>query len=322
MLSWNWHLMNDEVDDDNPPPSQLKLVNSECYTWLKAPAPAPAPKNDFKPDLFIASHENVLYRDHAYKNHAPACESDHRLFGTFAKWRCRDCLNSIWVANTTLNGEGKGKVFRYVQMAGHDCKDYEGNAVPMRGVAFDAANMMLVTGECSRINHAIVLRMDAAGSRQHLVDFLREGRDEWAAAVRVSCAKFDVSLGNINLGTPLESQILLGTGGFGRAYRLQDGALKISLGRSMAKEYEAMVSAHKQCPELVVRPLKYYEQSRKESREVLFSAYTMEDCGHAVDHDDVGKLETRVSLATALYDLHTAGLIHGVEIHEWRTSSR
>jgi hypothetical protein len=287
----------DEVNSLNQ--SQLKLVNSECFTWLQVFASVS--KNDLKPDLFIASHENVLYKA-AYAN-APSCQSD-RNFGKFEKWKCRDSLNSIWDAKTTLNNEGKGKVFRYVQIAGQECKNHNGNAVPMRGVAFDAEKMMLITGLRNKIHHAIVLRMAGAGSRQILVDFLRNEHDEWAAAVRKCCTTLEISLGIINVDLILESQILLGAGGHGRAYRLEEGALKISLGRSMNKEYELMLGAYSRCPSIVVKPLRYYEQT-KEDGTVLFSAYTMEDCGQPVENP------TQQSLATALFYLHDAGLVHG-----------
>ena len=292
----------DEVNELNK--SELKLVNSECFTWLRVFSSVS--KNDLKPDLFIASHENVLYKA-AYAN-APSCECD-RVFGKFEKWKCRDSLNSIWDAKTTLNDEGMGKVFRYVQIAGQECKDYRGNAVPMRGVAFDAEKMMLVTGLDNKIYHATVLRMAAAGSRQHLIDFLRNGHDDWAVAVRASCAALGVSLGEINVDLPSESQILLGAGGYGRAYRLQKGsALKISLDRSMDKEYELMCIAYTQCPNFVVQPLQYHEEIGEDGQ-TLFSAYTMRNCGLAVARPV--KRDMLAYLAEALVSLHKSDLVHG-----------
>lgn len=283
--------------------SQLQLVNSESFTWLQVCASVS--NKDLKPDLFIASHENVLYKA-PYAN-APACQSD-RAFGKFEKWKCRDSLNSIWDAKVSLNEEGMGKVFRYVQIAGQECKNHKGNPVPMRGVVFDAEKMMLITGLRDEINHVIVLRMAAAGSREYLFDFLSKEHDEWAAAVRISCWELRVILGGINAGSIAESQILLGAGGFGRAYRLEVGALKISLGRSMGKEYELMQNAYSQCPDYVVQPLEYHEQTDNNGN-VLFSAYTMADCGQAVDRP-VTRARMQ-SLANALCCLHKAGLAHG-----------
>ena len=178
----------------------------------------------------------------------------------------------------------------------------------MRGVVFDAEKMMLITGLRDEINHASVLRMAAAGSRKYLFEFLSKEHDEWAAAVRISCQELRVVLGGINAGSISESQILLGAGGFGRAYRLEVGALKISLGRSMGKEHELMRKAYSQCPDYVVQPLEYHEQTDSNGN-VLFSAYTMADCGQAVDRP-VKRAEMQ-SLANALCCLHKAGLVHG-----------
>jgi tRNA A-37 threonylcarbamoyl transferase component Bud32 len=224
--------------------------------------------------------------------------------------QCRDSLNSIWDAKITLNDQGVGKVFKYVQLAGQKCKNYKGDTVPIRGVAFDAEKMMLITGLGDKIHHVVVLRMAAAGSRQHLVEFLCKEHDEWAAPVKRSCTALEVSLGRINLDSNLESQILLGAGGYGRAYRLEEGALKISLGRSMGKEYELMQKAYEWCPDIVVRPLRYHEETGEDG-EVLFSAYTMADCGEAVARPSVESVAMRKSLATALFRLHAAGLVHG-----------
>jgi hypothetical protein len=292
----------DEVNDLNQ--SQLKLVNSETFTWLQVFGSVS--NKDLKPDLFITSHENVLYKK-PYAN-APACQFE-RAFGKFEKWKCRDSLNSIWDAKVKLNEEGMGKVFRYVQIAGQECKNHKGNAVPMRGVVFDAEKMMLITGLRDKIHHATVLRMAAAGSREYLFDFLRAEHDEWAAAVRTSCLNLDVVLGGINVDDSIsESQILLGAGGYGRAYRLEGGALKISLCRSMEREYELMRNAYGRCAEYVVQPLKYYEQTGDDGN-VLFSAYTMADCGQAIDRPV--KRAMWQSLATALFCLHDVNLVHG-----------
>ena len=67
--------------------SQLVLVNGECFTWLQLSADVS--KNELKPDLFIASHENVLYK--AAHLNAPHCETE-RAFGEFGKWKCRDVV--------------------------------------------------------------------------------------------------------------------------------------------------------------------------------------------------------------------------------------
>ena len=291
----------DEVNHLNH--SQLKLVNSENFTWLQVFSSVS--NKDLKPDLFVASHENVLYKA-PYAN-APVCNSD-RAFGKFDKWRCRDSLNSIWDAKVNLNDEGMGKVFRYVQIAGQECKNYKGNAAPMRGVVFDAEKMMLITGLRDRICSATVLKLAAAGSREYLIDFLRQEHDEWAAAVRVSCLKLEVALGGINVDLVSQSQILLGAGGYGRAYRLEGGALKISLGRSMEKEYGLMGHAYLLCPDYVVQPLKYHEQIGDDGN-VLFSAYTMADCGRAVDRPVNRAMWD--SLTNALFRLHEASLVHG-----------
>ena len=179
----------------------------------------------------------------------------------------------------------------------------------MRGVAFDAESMIQITGLRERIVHISVLRMDAAGSRKYLINFLCAAHDDWAAAVEKSCAELKVTLGIIDVGSSNKSQILLGAGGNGRAYRLtEDGALKVSVGRRMEREHAQMLAAHERCPELVVKPLQYYEQLGEDGK-VQFSAYTMEECGQAVTRPfSSDKLK---SLATALHGLHKAGVIHG-----------
>lgn len=279
---------------------QLELVNSECFTWFHVAGTSH--KKDMKPDLFITSRENVLYKD-AYAN-APACTSE-RAFGIFGNWKCRDSLNSIWDAKTALNDEGMGKVFRYVQIAGQKFRDYKGEHVPIRGVAFDAERMMLIYGLDNVIQKVVVLRMAEGGSRQYLVNFLSQRCDVWADAVRASCMEFGVSLGEIEIDSP----ILLGAGGYGRAYRLErGGALKISMGRAMFGEYGHMHTAHEKCPDIVVSPQRYYQKNGEDGK-VLFSAYLMADCGKPVASPISNAMQTL--LATALGRLHKAGVFHG-----------
>jgi len=283
----------------------LRLVNSECNTWVRV---LEHERNkDLKPDLFVTSHENVQYKD-AYAN-APAC-SETRHFGRFPVWRCRDSLNSIWDAKVTLNDEGKGKVFRYVQIAAQECKDRNGYAV-MRGVVFDAQSMMLITGVRQTITSLTTLQMDAAGSRKLLVDFLCRASDPWAAAVKGACDALNVTLGDIAVGSQdSASQVLLGAGAFGRAYRLKgDEVLKVSIAMSMDKEFSLMKDAHELCSQLVVKPLRYHEHLGQDG-EVVYSAYILAECGQAVPRP-VPDATTKRALATALLGLHTNGVIHG-----------
>jgi tRNA A-37 threonylcarbamoyl transferase component Bud32 len=76
----------------------------------------------------------------------------------------------------------------------------------------------------------------------------------------------------------------------------------------MSKEYELMHEAYERCPDIVVWPLRYHEETGEDG-EVLFSAYTMADCGAAVARPLSEILQE--SLATALFRLHAAGLVHG-----------
>ena len=64
-----------------------------------------------------------------------------------------------------MNDEGEGKVFRYVQIAGQECKNHRGSAVPMRGVVFYAEKIVLITGLCNKIFYATVLRIAEASYR-------------------------------------------------------------------------------------------------------------------------------------------------------------
>jgi hypothetical protein len=58
-----------------------------------------------------------------------------------------------------MNDKGEGKVFRYVQIAGQECKNHRGSAVPMR------EKIVLITGLCNKVFYATVLRIAEASYR-------------------------------------------------------------------------------------------------------------------------------------------------------------
>ena len=150
------------------------------------------------------------------------------------------------------------------------------------------------------------------GSKQLLKDFLTS-IDPWMEAVSALCSDLSVSIEDCSTSEQNKSA-LLGTGANGRVFRLTYGtAMKVVVGQKsdeVEKEYALMLQYQDRADiQLLVFPVVRGSFRSGAVGGVLFAGYLLAKVGDQislkVSHD------VKLQLATALYGLHSCGVIHG-----------
>ena len=285
--------------------SDLRLVNSEYFQWIRVMSGHR--KSDLKPDLFSAYHPLVLFSP-PYLN-APQCV-EQRLFGKFASWECRSSIHCIWDAKWMIDMEGFGDKCKYLQIAGEDCKDYNGVAVKLKGVLFDTNQFWMIRSSGNTIVDVEICPWDQSGSKQRLVEFLTV-RDPWLDAANALCEALEVTILDLSAS---ENTAFLGAGANGRVFKLSSGAvIKIVVGKKSDKverEYVLMVRYQKQkeIQELIF-PVVENSYRSGTTAGVDYAGYILAQEGKPISFPI--SIKVKDALAEALYGLHSNGVIHG-----------
>lgn len=291
----------------------LRLVNSEYIKWLRCSSGHI--EYDMMPDLFSAYYPLVLYG--APYRGAPESEKP-RLFGGFEGWGCRSSIHCIFDAKWKITMDGFGAICKYLQITGEDCVDYNGVAVRLKGVLFDFEELWMVQSSGNTIVRVDKCRIDQAGSREKLVNFLRV-TDPWMEASNSLCALLEESIVDYSRATSKISW--LGSGANGRVFALNSGrVLKIVVGKrsdDVETEYELMISHLSQAAlSPVVFPV--VEGSYRDGTvwdggghvsAVKFAGYMLAEQGVPLKIPLTSELKNKV--AVALYTLHANKVIHG-----------
>lgn len=161
---------------------KLRLINSECYKWIKCKSKDP--KCDLKPDLFVTHHSLVEFLP-GYLN-APTC-TIHRHFGKFANWSCRQSLTCIIDCKWKITDEGFGEKAKYLELTGAGCTNSNNELVKLKGMLFSIDEFWLIKSTGSRITEVQKCRWSTPGSRRILLNFFRDGIDSWAEGLNALC---------------------------------------------------------------------------------------------------------------------------------------
>jgi hypothetical protein len=291
------------LEEVNP---HLRLVNSECYAWLRCVS-----GHRPSPDLFSAHHSLVEFSP-PYLN-APECLRK-RLFGRFVSWESRSSINCIWDAKWKINMTAFGATCMYLQIAGEDHLDYDGVPVRLRGILFDVHEFWMIKSCGSAIVNVVKCRWTQQGSKKCLLEFLNVC-DPWLEAGSALCEQLGVQIKDFSDSDHEEKpSAFLGAGAYGRIFKLATGGvMKVVVGRGselLEREYAFM--------------LEY--QSRTDTRPFIFplvvdsfrsgEVYNFSYAGYLLAEE--GKkialpLTTTLKdmLVVSLYGLHSRNVIHG-----------
>ena len=286
--------------------SLLRLVNSEQYKWLRCVSGHR--RSDMKPDLFSAYHPLVRYLP-PYRE-APSCFVP-RVFGKFERWECRSSVHCIWDAKWKIDMEGFGEKCKYLQITGEDCVDHNGVAVKLKGVLFDTEDFWMIRSSGSTIFSLAKCPWRQEGSRQHLIDFLRNV-DPWLEATAALCEQLHETV--VDFSGKVSGLACLGSGANGRVFLLESGrVLKIVVGKrsdAVEREFILMQRYHTNDEtSLVVFPVVEGSYRNGVAKDVSYAGYMLASKGDQM----VLPLnaELKGELAIALFRLHAHGLTHG-----------
>jgi hypothetical protein len=295
----------DVVGEVNP---GLRLVNSECYQWLKSPSGNR--KLDLKPGLFSAHHSLVQFCP-AYKN-APACDVQ-RLFGKFISWESRASIHCIWDAKWKIDMRAFGEKCKYLQIAGEDCKDHNGVALKMKGVLFDVTEFWMIRSSGNTITNVVKCQWTQSGSKQRLVEFLRV-TDPWLHAANAMCERFNVTILDMS-ASEHEQSAFLGAGANGRVFKLNTNqVMKVVVGQSriynVEVEYRKMLT-YLECDGIqsVVFPVVNNSYCSGFVDNVPYAGYLLAQEGNKIALPLSN--ERKTELVRSLYVLHSHSVIHG-----------
>lgn len=154
--------------------ADLRLVNSECYQWLRCMRGYR--QSDLEPDLFSAHHSLVEFWP-GYQN-APECAVP-RLFGKFTSWESRASIHCIWDAKWKINMAAFGEKCKYLQISGEDAVDHNGVALKLKGVLFDTEECWMIRSSGNTIVDVVICKLCQGGSRQLLKEFLSVRTPGW-----------------------------------------------------------------------------------------------------------------------------------------------
>ena len=291
------------IADVNP---LLRLVNSETYQWIRCASGHR--KSDMKPDLFSAYHPLVRYLS-AYSK-APDC-SVRRLFGKFEGWQCRSSIHCIWGAKKTINMEGFGEKCKYLQIAGEDCFDHNGVALKLKGILFDVDEFWMIRSSGNTIVDVVKCRWLQEGSRQCLVDFLRNV-DPWIDATAAICERLHESV--VDFSGSEDGPAWLGSGANGRVFKLESGkVIKVVVGehsQDVEKEFKTMLHNYKrEATSSLVFPVVEGSHRAGIVGGVRYAGYLMAKEGEKMKRPLSDEL--RGKMAIALFGLHCNDVIHG-----------
>jgi hypothetical protein len=149
------YIMN-VLQEVNP---HLRLVNSECYAWLRCASGRQA--SDLKPDLFTAHHALIQYLP-AYQN-APRCNVK-RHFGKYISWESRASVHCVWDAKWTIDYWAFGQKSRYLQIAGEGCVDHNGAPPRLKGLLFDVTEFWMIRSSGNIIVDVVTCKWSQARS--------------------------------------------------------------------------------------------------------------------------------------------------------------
>jgi len=312
--------------------SLIRLINSEEYAWLRASSGYS--KCDMKPDLFVAYHALVEYKD-AYRN-APVCEVN-RLFGRFPCWNCRSSIWCIFDAKWKIDTAAFGEKCKYLQSCCYQCRIWQGLGQQLKLILFDIEEFWMIEGYENDIRKLTKCKWTQSGSREVLKDFLTT-YDPWMESTENLLKMLSVqlhppmSLPDTNTPPPVLNEpsifnaAILGAGAYGRAFLLTNGnVLKVAVGSNAAMlqmEYLTILNLQKNPnTQNFVIPVVPNTFQYVRGDQCDYAGYLLEYQGERVSstcprlhHNEITNLSPgnlEIELVKFLYNLHLTGHVHG-----------
>ena len=287
--------------------SELRLVNSEFYQWLRCMSGYR--KADLMPDLFSAHFSLVEYAP-AY-NGAPVCAVP-RLFGRFSPWDTRASIHCIWDAKWEIDMAAFGEKCKYLQIIGEDSVDHNGVALKLKGILFDIDQFWMIRSSGNTIVDVVQCKWMQPGSKQILKEFLQVS-DPWMTAASALCTALGVTIVDYTAGDQKQCAFI-GAGANGRVFRLTSGAvIKVVIGRrsdELEKEFLLMLQCQNRIDvQALVFPVVDASFRSGSVNDVAYAGYLLAREGEQI----VLPVSTSVKLelAVLLHGLHNSGVIHG-----------